>query len=112
MDHMPGTRLDHVCDTLNSDQKLAIADEVHSYYEQLRALKGDYIGAVGNGKAIIGQRVKLECEPFKSEQEFNEFILNDIVSVAPDLLRHYAKAALWEGHEIVSRIVISPPETS
>lgn len=101
MDYMPGRRLDHVWDTLNSDQKLVIADELHAYYEQLRALKGDYIGAVNNGKAIIGQRVKLECGPFKSEKEFNEFILNDIVSVAPDLLRHYAKAALWEGHEIV-----------
>lgn len=88
-------------DTLDSNQKLSIADELHSYISQLHELKGDYIGAIDRGKAIIGQIASIEGGPFDSEQEFNEFILGDIVKSAPDLLRHYAKFALMDNHDIV-----------
>lgn len=102
MDYMPGKSLEEVWDTLDSNQKLSIADELHSYINQLRTLKGDYIGAIDRGKAIIGQIASIEGDPFDSEQQFNEFILGDIVKSAPDLLRHYAKFALMDNHEIVS----------
>lgn len=82
-------------------QKISIADELHSYISQLRNLKGDYIGAVERGKAVIGQIESIEGGPFDSEQEFNEFILGDIVKAAPDLLRHCAKFALMDNHDIV-----------
>jgi aminoglycoside phosphotransferase (APT) family kinase protein len=101
MDYMPGERLDEAWDTLDVDQKLSIASELHSYMNQLRDLKGSYIGAIDRGKAIIGQIASIECGPFDSEQQFNEFILGDIVKAAPDLLRHYAKFALMDDHEIV-----------
>ncbi|KAJ5176560.1 uncharacterized protein N7482_002437 [Penicillium canariense] len=100
MVYMPGKRLDEAWDTLDSTQKLSIADELHSYMNQLRDLKGDYIGAIDRGKAIIGQIASIEGGPFESEQQFNEFILGDIVKSAPDLLRHYAKFALTDNHEI------------
>ena len=64
-------------------------------------MKGDYIGAIGRGKVVIGQIASIEDGPFDSEKQFNEFILGDIVKSAPDLLRHYAKFALMEDHEIV-----------
>jgi aminoglycoside phosphotransferase (APT) family kinase protein len=99
MDYMPGKPLDQVWDNMDPNQKLSIAQELHDYVAQLRDLKGDYIGAVDRGKAIIGR--SLEGGPFDSEKLFNEFILSDIVQKAPDLLRHYAKYALEENHEIV-----------
>lgn len=101
MDYMPGKRLDEVWHTLDSNQKFCIANELHSYITQLRSLKGEYIGAVERGKAIIGRRISIEGGPFDSEQQFNEFILGDLVQSAPDLLRHYAKHALSSNHEIV-----------
>ncbi|KAJ5481848.1 hypothetical protein N7475_000660 [Penicillium sp. IBT 31633x] len=101
MDYMPGKRLDEAWDTLHSDQKLSIASELHSYINQLRDLKGDYIRAIDCGKAVIGQIASIEGGPFDSEQQFNEFILADIVRSAPDILRHYAKFALMDNHEIV-----------
>lgn len=101
MDYMPGKRLDEAWDTLDSNQKLSIADELHSYINQLRNLKGDYIGAIDRGKAIIGQIASIEGGPFDSEQQFNEFFLGDIVKSAPDILRHYAKFALMDTHKIV-----------
>ncbi|PLB48316.1 hypothetical protein P170DRAFT_437984 [Aspergillus steynii IBT 23096] len=101
MDYIPGQRLDEVWDTLDPDQKLPIADELNSYLSQLRELKGDYIGAIDRGPAVIGRRIPIECGPFDSEQQFNEFILGDVVPSAPDLLRHYAKFALENNHHIV-----------
>ncbi|OQE22244.1 hypothetical protein PENFLA_c013G05316 [Penicillium flavigenum] len=101
MDYMPGKRLDEAWDTLDSSQKLSIADELHSYVNQLRELKGHYIGAIDRGEAIIGRNASLEGGPFDTEQEFNEFILGDMVKIAPDLLRHYCKFALMDDHEIV-----------
>ncbi|KXG47389.1 Aminoglycoside phosphotransferase [Penicillium griseofulvum] len=101
MDYMPGKRLDEAWHTLDSNQKLSIANELHSYISQLRNLKGEYIGAVERGKAIIGRRISIEGGAFDSEQQFNEFILGDLVQSAPDLLRHYAKHALSNNHEIV-----------
>ncbi|KAJ9485689.1 hypothetical protein VN97_g7656 [Penicillium thymicola] len=101
MDYIPGKRLDETWDTLDSSQKLSIADELHSYVNQLRELKGHYIGTIDRGKAIMGNIASIEGGPFDTEQEFNEFILRDMVSIAPDLLRHYAKFALMDDHEIV-----------
>ncbi|KAJ5196300.1 hypothetical protein N7449_006779 [Penicillium cf. viridicatum] len=101
IDYIPGKRLDESWDTLDSSQKLSIADELHSYMNQLRELKGNYIGAVGRGKAIVRNISSIERRPFDTEQEFNDFILGDIVEIAPDMLRHYAKSALMDNHEIV-----------
>ncbi|CAI7642477.1 unnamed protein product [Penicillium bialowiezense] len=101
MDYMPGMRLDKAWNALDSNQKLSIASELNGYLSQLRELKGDYIGAIDRGKAVIGQIARIEGGPFDSEQQFNEFILGDIVRAAPDNLRHYAKFALMDGHEIV-----------
>ncbi|KAJ6007188.1 hypothetical protein N7522_005539 [Penicillium canescens] len=100
MDYMPGKRLDEAWDTLDSDQKLSIASELHDYINQLRDLNGGYIGAIDRSKAVIGQFASIEGGPFDSEQQFNELILGDIVKSTPDILRHYAKFALMQDHEI------------
>lgn len=101
MDYIPGRRLDHAWNDMSPDQKGSVANELHSYVSQLRNLKGDYIGAVDHGKAIIGNRFPTEGGPFESEKLFNEFILSDIVEKAPPLLKHYAKYALRDDHEVV-----------
>ncbi|KAJ0414802.1 hypothetical protein BJY00DRAFT_294481 [Aspergillus carlsbadensis] len=88
MDLMPGKTLKDAWETLDQTQKTSVAKQLHSYVLQLRALKGTYIGGVERGPAIIGKRASAEGGPFESEKEFNEFILADIVRIAPDLLRH------------------------
>ncbi|KAL4875144.1 kinase-like protein [Aspergillus karnatakaensis] len=85
------------------DYKDFVAEQLRSYVLQLRELKGDgkYIGSLGGGKAIIGYIARLEGGPFESEEEFNQFVLSDLLRGIPDLMRHYAKYALTTGHEIV-----------
>ncbi|KAL4960121.1 uncharacterized protein BDV14DRAFT_205050 [Aspergillus stella-maris] len=101
MNFMPGKRLQAAWETMDKAQKTSVAEQLRSYVEQIRALKGTYIGALEGGKAIIGKIAPLEGGPSQTEKEFNEFIEADIVRVAPDILRHYAKHALLNGHEIV-----------
>jgi len=101
MDYIPGKRLDEAWDTLHSNQKLSIANELHSYLNQLRELKGNYIGATDRDPAIIGQIISIEGGLFDTEQQFNEFILGNIIRQAPNLLKHYATHALMDNHEIV-----------
>ncbi|RAH48879.1 uncharacterized protein BO95DRAFT_38738, partial [Aspergillus brunneoviolaceus CBS 621.78] len=97
-------------ETLDPGQKSSIAGQLHSYLVQLRRLKGTYIGAAGHGKACIGQRAPIEGGPFDSEQQFNTFILEDLVKL-PEVLQHYAKHALTDNHEIVfTRGDFAPPQ--
>ncbi|KAJ5087481.1 hypothetical protein N7456_011097 [Penicillium angulare] len=100
MDYMPETPLDQVWGSLNHDQKTSIADQLYSYLAQRRELKGTAIGCSERGKALFGRDSMLEGGPFQSEMEFNEFILSNTLRI-PDLLLHYAKYALFEGHNII-----------
>lgn len=100
MEWMPGERLDKVWGSIDTDQRLSIARELHGYISQIRVLKGTYIGGVDQGKALIGVRDAIQGGPFESEKEFNEFILADLMEL-PKLIRHYAKHALSEDHEIL-----------
>lgn len=93
MDYIPGETLERGWGNLKQQQKLAVAKQLREYVSQLRCLKGNYIGALDDGPAIIGKHMRLEGGPFESEQLFNQFILGDIVSQAPDLLRHCASFA-------------------
>ncbi|KAL7790756.1 kinase-like protein [Trichoderma ceciliae] len=101
MDYVPGKSLDEAWGDLTPEQKLSTARQLRGYVSQLRSLKGDYIGALDGGKAVIGRRVTLECGPFASERLFNGFLLEDIVGTAPKLMRHYARHSLSDNHEIV-----------
>ncbi|KAL3473712.1 kinase-like domain-containing protein [Aspergillus californicus] len=100
MDYMPGTKLDDAWDSLDHDQKLSIAKQLHGYVAQLRKLKGTYIGGV-NGTAVIGKMFRLECGPFDTEQAFNKFILQEVHDRTPDILRELIKEAVLDTHEIV-----------
>lgn len=85
---------------MDSHQRISIANELHSYIDQLRQLKDNYIGAIDQGQAIISQISTIEDGPFDTEQHFNEFILGDTVKPAPDFLRRYAKHTLLDNHDI------------
>lgn len=101
VDYMPGKQLEAVWDTLSPDQKQSIAEQLRGYIGQMRKLKGDYIGAVDRGTVSMGKWMSIQGGPFDSEREFNEWILDDLSSGISAPLRHYAKSALTDGHEIV-----------
>ncbi|KAK0763918.1 hypothetical protein N5P37_003308 [Trichoderma harzianum] len=101
MEYIPGKTLDKIWDDLKKEQKVSIARELKGYMAQLRDLKGTYIGALDRGKALIGKKMPHECGPFETEREFNSYIMEDITSTTPNMLRRYARHALSHNHEIV-----------
>ncbi|KAL6871292.1 kinase-like protein [Trichoderma novae-zelandiae] len=102
MDFVPGKPLDKIWGVLTHEQKLSIAKELNGFVAQLRGLEGgDYIGALNRGKALMGKRSPIECGPFDNEREWNRFILEDLVSTAPKMMRHLARFCLSHKHRIV-----------
>ncbi|KAL7938312.1 kinase-like domain-containing protein [Trichoderma chlorosporum] len=100
MEYIPGKTLDKVWDDLDKEQKMSIALELKGYMEQLGKLKGEYIGALNRGKALIGKKSPHECGPFETERAFNRYILEDIATTTPEMVRLYARYSLWNHHEI------------
>ncbi|KAJ6164106.1 hypothetical protein N7470_002778 [Penicillium chermesinum] len=82
MDYMSGKRLDEVWDILDSSPKVSIADELHSYINQLRDLKG------GNWTTYL-----LKVPPL--------ILKNSSTNISWEILRHYAKYAFTDNHDIV-----------
>ncbi|KAI9933695.1 hypothetical protein ASPWEDRAFT_167965 [Aspergillus wentii DTO 134E9] len=101
MDFVPGKTLEDAWENMDSNQKACVTEELRGYMCELRQLKGSYIGALDRGPVIAGKYGPLVGGPFDTEQQFNEFLLGDIARSIPDLLRHYAKHALDNDHEIV-----------
>ncbi|CAG8125091.1 unnamed protein product [Penicillium salamii] len=101
MDYMPGKPLDKVWDSMDSTQRLSIANQLQGYISQLRALKGDYIGAAERGKAIYGCRISTKCGPFDSEKAYNEWRLADVYDDVRKTVKPAISFALPNDHEIV-----------
>ncbi|PQE13547.1 kinase-like domain protein [Rutstroemia sp. NJR-2017a WRK4] len=101
MDFIEGDRLDKVWNSLPEATKLSLAAQINSMLVQLRSLRGRYIGAVNNDKAIDSRRYDLEGGPFETEAQFNEFLLSDVYPQVPKCFLHMAERALLTNHAIV-----------
>ncbi|PYH93063.1 kinase-like protein [Aspergillus ellipticus CBS 707.79] len=102
MDYMPGTPLDRAWPSMTDTQKKSVAEDLRNYVDQLRALKGDYIGAADHGQAVIGQRTVFhEGGPFDNEGEFNEFLFSKIISRVPQTFRYHAMKTFKDSHQIM-----------
>ncbi|PQE06044.1 kinase-like domain protein [Rutstroemia sp. NJR-2017a BBW] len=101
MDFIEGDRLDKVWNSLPETTKLSLAAQINSMLVQLRSLRGRYIGAVNNDKAIDSRRYDLEGGPFETEAQFNEFLLSDVYPQVPKCFLHMAERALLTNHAIV-----------
>jgi aminoglycoside phosphotransferase (APT) family kinase protein len=101
MDFIEGDRLDKVWNSLPEATKLSLAAQVNSMLVQLRSLRGRYIGAVNNDKAIDSRRYDLEGGPFETEAQFNEFLLSDAYPQVPKCFLKMAERSLLTNHAIV-----------
>jgi len=61
--------------------------------------KGQYIGALGDGKAIHTRITMIEGGPFDTEEQFNEFLLPN--TFGPQFFHDIASRSLRTDHEIV-----------
>ncbi|CAG8232586.1 unnamed protein product [Penicillium salamii] len=101
MDYMPGNPLDKVWHSLDSTQRLTIANQLQGYISQLRKLKGDFIGSADRGNIIYGSQSTTRCGPFNSEKAFNEWRLSDIVGDLRITIKPCVLFALPDDHDIL-----------
>ncbi|CAG8124898.1 unnamed protein product [Penicillium salamii] len=101
MDYIPGNPLDKVWPSMDSTQRLSIANQLQGYISQLRKLKGDFIGSADRGKITYGSLFATRCGPFDSEKAFNEWRLSDIKRDLKDPMKPCVMFALPDDHEIL-----------
>ncbi|THV55383.1 hypothetical protein BGAL_0009g00330 [Botrytis galanthina] len=101
MEYIEGERLDKVWNTLPEDQKKSIASQINDMLFQLRGLTGRYIGGMNRTPAIDSRRYDLEGGPFKSEAEFNEFLISDAYAQVPKCFLKMAEHSLLTNHAII-----------
>ena len=99
--YVEGDNLRDCWKDLSSDKQKILAEQMRSILQQLRAVKGNYIGGVDRGPAIDRRRGDRVGGPFESEGEFNDFLLASMSPGSPMLHREAMQQAMEKRYEIV-----------
>jgi len=76
MEYIKGKTLEELWEDLSNEERLTILSELKGYINQIRNIKGTYIGSVNKKPCIDIRRHSKEGGPFDTEAEFNEFIIS------------------------------------
>lgn len=101
MEYIPGIALSKVWNDFTDVEKETTKRELQDYMAQLRIPRGNYVGAANQGQAIIGNLGDLDCGPFDSVEQFNEFILATTYEGFPEGFKDDFRAVIGRDHEIV-----------
>jgi len=101
MDFVDGATLHDAWNGLSDAERATISAELRDCLQQLRAIKGSYIGGFGNTPAVDLRRFAFEGGPFADEAGWNEFLLDGLVSTCPSALRRMISTQLRTDHDIV-----------
>ena len=101
MDYIEGTTLEKAWNELSDDERAAISDQLRDYIGQLRSIKGTYIGGLEGGPAMDGRLLLREGGPFATEAEWNDFLLSNLMTQCPDVLKSMVHSQMRTDHDIV-----------
>ncbi|GAW20300.1 hypothetical protein ANO14919_098020 [Xylariales sp. No.14919] len=101
MDYVEGTTLEKAWKGLSDADRVEIMNQLRGYVDQLRAIKGSYIGGLGRTPAVDERRFFDEGGPFESEAEWNDFLLGGAKGACPEILQSMLRSQLRTDHEIV-----------
>ena len=107
MRFVQGKRLNEVWTTLHEDEKKSIARQLRGYFDELRKIKGIFIGGI-DGSDCDDQLFPDDVDgwgPYKDESEFNMALVNVWSANYPDdpfiQLLCQMHSAIMKDHEIV-----------
>ncbi len=86
---------------LSDAERAEISNQLRDYLNQLRAIKGSYIGGFGRTPAVDERLSSEEGGPFECEAEWNDFLLEGLIRSCPPILRSMIHSQLRTDHEIV-----------
>lgn len=101
MDFVEGTTLHEAWNGLSDTARATISAQLRDYINQLRAIKGSYVGGFGRGPALDLRHFRFEGGPFDTEAEYNDFVLADLLPACPPVVRSMAHSQLRTDHDIV-----------
>ncbi|KAJ9137730.1 hypothetical protein NKR23_g8981 [Pleurostoma richardsiae] len=101
MDFVEGTTLEKTWNSLSDAERDTVSAQLRGYLDQLRAIKGSYIGGFGRNPAVVSRYFSVEGGPFASEAEWNDFLLEDIHPEHPRAFRSMVQDELRTDHDIV-----------
>lgn len=81
--------------------RATITAQLRDSLDQLRAIKGSHIGGSGGGRAVDSRHFSFTGEPFASEAEWNDFLLEDLLSACPAAVRSMVYSQLQTDPDIV-----------
>jgi hypothetical protein len=100
MDYIEGSTLASCWADTSLEEKTDVARELHDFLEQLRGLRGSYIGAINRQPAMDLRRSSYHGGPFESESAFNHFLVGNMVSSLPSQFSQSLQYAMKTDHEI------------
>lgn len=101
MDFVEGTTLQEAWNSFSDTERATVSAQLRDYLDQLRAIKGSYIGGFGWGPAVDSRHFSFEGGPFASEAEWNDFLLADLRPTCPAAVRSIIYSQLRTDHDIV-----------
>jgi len=101
MDYVEGCTLAQCWPQLTSEEKQAIAEQMYHVLQQLRGLKGSYIGGLDRAPVVDMRRSDHIGGPFDTESQFNDFLLDNMTSSLPSLYRESLQKTLRTDHDII-----------
>ena len=101
MDYIEGITLEKAWNGLSDDERATISDQLRDYISQLRSIKGTYIGGLEGGPAKEGRLFLREGGPFATEAEWNDFLLSNLMTQCPDVLKSIVHSQMRTDHDVV-----------
>jgi len=86
---------------MSPEEKLSIARQLREYINELRTLKGGFIGSLDGGPVIDLRNRCVTEGPFTSEADFNTFLLSEFLPQVSNVYHDMAQRQLRTDHDIV-----------
>ncbi|KAF7513871.1 hypothetical protein GJ744_006485 [Endocarpon pusillum] len=101
MNYIDGENLRDCWPQFSDGEKQRIAEQMGRILAQLRGLKGSYIGAINRGPAEDNRRSSYRGGPFDSENDWNQFLLGNMIRQTPALYRYALQQKFKTNHQVV-----------
>lgn len=101
MEFVRGETLEAVWTTLSKDDKQELALQFGSYIDNMRKLKGEYVGALGRRSCNVVSLQGPYTGPFNTENELNETMLRDFEREVPGYFGSVLKKLMKDNHQVV-----------
>ncbi|KAJ5774062.1 hypothetical protein N7457_008958 [Penicillium paradoxum] len=97
MDYIEGQTLQDAWPSMIPSQKMLVAQELHGYISQLRALSPEYLGSSGDGKIYM-----------RHPASFDEYLLSRMATSVPGSERDYIPAKRLGGRMVFTHGDLAP----